>query len=56
METTLQPYRAFQPDGLILFSDILTPLPAMGIDFEIDDKKGPLVDRTIRAKDDLQVL
>ena len=38
-EITLQPWRAFQPDGVILFSDILTPLPAIGIPFEIDDYK-----------------
>ena len=36
-EITLQPFRAFKPDGVILFSDILTPFPAFGIDFEIDD-------------------
>jgi len=28
-------------DGCILFSDILTPLPGMGVEFDIDEKIGP---------------
>lgn len=31
IEISLQPFRAFAPDGVILFSDILTPLPGIGI-------------------------
>ena len=40
-EISLQPYRAYGTDGCILFSDILTPFPGMGIDFEISEKEGP---------------
>ena len=37
-------------------SDILTPLPAFGIPFEIDDNKGPLLDATIRSAEGLKAL
>lgn len=35
VEISLQPWRAFKPDGVILFSDILTPLAGMNIPFDI---------------------
>ncbi len=47
-EISMQPFKAFQPDGVILFSDILTPLPGMGIDFDIVESKGPLIQSPIR--------
>ncbi|KAH7294629.1 hypothetical protein KP509_27G010500 [Ceratopteris richardii] len=50
VEISLQPWQAFHPDGVIIFSDILTPLPAIGIDFEIDENKGPIIDQTIREE------
>ena len=37
-------------------SDILTPLPAFGIPFEIDDDKGPLLDAPIRSSEQLKAL
>lgn len=40
-EISLQPWRAYGTDGVILFSDILTPLPGMGVDFDILEKEGP---------------
>lgn len=40
-EISLQPWRRYGTDGCILFSDILTPFPGMGIDFDITEKEGP---------------
>jgi uroporphyrinogen decarboxylase len=56
VEISLQPWHSFRPDGVIIFSDILTPLPAFGIPFEIDDAKGPILDNPIRSMDQLAAL
>jgi uroporphyrinogen decarboxylase len=49
IEISLQPFRAFQPDGVIMFSDILTPLPGLGIPFDIIESRGPVIDPPIRT-------
>ncbi|QIZ69412.1 uroporphyrinogen decarboxylase [Oxynema aestuarii] len=54
IEISLQPFRAFQPDGVILFSDILTPLPGMGIPFDIVESKGPIIDPPIRSAEQVE--
>lgn len=43
VEVSLQPHRNYNTDGCILFSDILTPLPGMGLTFDIEEKKGPVL-------------
>eukprot|EP01038_Epipyxis_sp_PR26KG_P015917 gene15917-21593_t len=52
-EISLQPWRAYGTDGCILFSDILTPFPAMGIDFDITEKEGPMMKKWT-TMDDMQ--
>ncbi|WP_353258250.1 uroporphyrinogen decarboxylase [Prochlorothrix hollandica] len=50
IDISLQPFRAFKPDGVIMFSDILTPLPGMGIPFDIVESKGPSIEPAIRTQ------
>lgn len=56
IEISLQPFRAFRPDGVILFSDILTPLPGIGIPFDIIESRGPVIDPPIRTQDQIDKL
>jgi uroporphyrinogen decarboxylase len=55
-EISMQPFHAFKPDGVILFSDILTPLPGMGIDFDIIESKGPIIEPAIRSQAQVDAL
>lgn len=55
-ELSLQPWRAFRPDGVIMFSDILTPLPAMGIEFDVVPKRGPIIEVPIRSMQQVREL
>ncbi|HZJ08680.1 MAG TPA: uroporphyrinogen decarboxylase family protein, partial [Trueperaceae bacterium] len=46
-EVTMQPLRRFGMDAAILFQDIMTPLPAMGVDLEF--APGPVISRPVRS-------
>ena len=50
IEVSLQPWKAFQPDGVILFSDIVTPLPGIGIEMDVAEGKGPVIENPIRTQ------
>ena len=43
-------------DGIIMFSDILTPLPVLGIDFDVVKGTGPVITTKIRTEEDVQKL
>jgi hypothetical protein len=49
-EISMQPYRRYKVDGVILFSDILTPLPGMNVDFDILEKAGPVIREPYRSQ------
>ncbi len=52
-EITLQPVRRHRVDAAILFSDIVVPLVAVGLDIEIVAGTGPVVAEPIRTEADL---
>lgn len=56
VEISLQPWRAFQPDGVILFSDIVTPLPGLGIEMDIAEGQGPIIQSPIRTQEQVDQL
>ncbi|KAK8312638.1 hypothetical protein V6Z12_D01G056600 [Gossypium hirsutum] len=51
-----KPWEAFRPDGVIIFSDILTPLPAFGVLFDIEEVRGPVIQSPICSEDCLKAL
>ncbi|BBH64174.1 uroporphyrinogen decarboxylase [Actinoplanes sp. OR16] len=55
-EITLQPVRRHGVDAAILFSDIVVPVAAAGIDLDIVAGTGPVVAEPIRSAADLQRL
>lgn len=52
-EITLQPVRRHRVDAAILFSDIVVPLHAVGIDLEIVPDVGPVIASPVRTSADI---
>ncbi|GAA4701619.1 uroporphyrinogen decarboxylase [Streptomyces buecherae] len=55
-EITMQPVRRHGVDAAIYFSDIVVPLKAIGIDLDIKPGVGPVVEKPIRSRADLERL
>ena len=55
-EVTLQPVRRLGVDAAILFADITTPLPGMGVGLEIREGVGPVIEHPIRSMADVEAL
>lgn len=56
VEVTLQPVNALGVDAAILFSDLLLPLGPLGIPFDFQAGEGPVIEKTIRSREDLASL
>ena len=52
-EITLQPVRRYGTDAAILYSDIVTPVHAIGFGVDIQPGVGPVVAEPFRSRDDL---
>src|ERR1700680_4987976 len=52
-ELTLQPVRRHRVDAAILFSDIVVPAAAVGFGIEVEQGRGPVVDRPFRRAEDM---
>jgi uroporphyrinogen decarboxylase len=55
-EITLQPLRRYDVDAAILYSDIVVPLRAIGVDVDIKPGVGPVVERPFRTMGDIERL
>src|SRR5690625_4633014 len=53
-EITLQPVRRHGVDAAIFFSDIVVPLEAAGVAVEIVPGTGPVIERPVRSRADLE--
>jgi uroporphyrinogen decarboxylase len=55
-EVTLQPVRAHGVDAAVMFADIMLPVLGMGIDIELVEGVGPVIDKPISSFADVERL
>jgi uroporphyrinogen decarboxylase len=55
-EVTLQPVRRLGVDAAVMFADIMLPLRAMGVEFELVENVGPVIARPIASEADVKRL
>jgi uroporphyrinogen decarboxylase len=55
-EVTLQPVRRHGVDAAVLFADIMTPVLGMGVEVELVEGVGPVVDRPLASRADVERL
>jgi uroporphyrinogen decarboxylase len=55
-EVTLQPVRRHAVDAAVMFADIMSPVLGMGVDVELVEGVGPVVERRIETAADVEAL
>ena len=55
-EVTLEPVRVHGVDAAVMFADIMLPILGMGIDVELVENVGPVIDRPVRTAADVEAL
>ncbi|HET9529613.1 MAG TPA: uroporphyrinogen decarboxylase [Blastocatellia bacterium] len=56
VEVSLQPFRILDTDAVIMFSDILIPVEAMGQEVQLTEQKGPQLPDPIRTRAQIERL
>jgi uroporphyrinogen decarboxylase len=56
IELSKQCHKKYGMDGIIMFSDILTPLPTLGIEFDVVAGIGPVISTKIESEEDVKAL
>ena len=52
-EITLLPWEYYRPDGVVMFSDILTVLEPLGFSYHIESGVGPVIENPVSGPDDV---
>jgi uroporphyrinogen decarboxylase len=55
-EVTLQPVRHHDVDAAVMFTDIMFPVLAMGVEVELVENVGPVIARPVRSRADVDRL
>ncbi len=55
-EVTLQPVRRLGVDAAVMFADIMLPLGGMGVEFELVENVGPVIQHPVRRLADVEML
>ncbi|QZA88149.1 uroporphyrinogen decarboxylase [Salinarchaeum sp. IM2453] len=52
-EISLQPWHRFKPDGVVMYSDILTVLEPLGFSYHLESGVGPVIENPVTSTDDV---
>ncbi len=55
-EVTLQPVHRHDVDAAVMFADIMVPVVGMGVDVQLVESVGPVIERPIRSAADVEAL